>query len=78
MTLLMNELHLVSQNECNSLYFLTVQLNGPLSKKQFRFWDFPCESETVIVNEKRIKTENIQDKTSQKIFDLETLVFYLY
>jgi len=26
----------------------------------------------------RIKTENIQDSTSQKIFDLEKLVFYSY
>jgi len=27
--------------------------------------------------EKRIKTENVQDSTSQKIFDLEKLVFLL-
>jgi len=37
-----------------------------------------CFSQFVYIYQKRIKRENLQDSTSQQIFDLEKLVFYSY
>jgi len=46
--------------------------------KHTSFSDRPIRYVFISIVQKRIKTENVQDSSSQKIFDLEKLVFYWY